>query len=526
MLTAMNRSPSTPLVGLSGGNGMHDVGVLSVTGVCKRYGPVQALDEAHLCLAAGEIRGLVGSNGAGKSTLLKVLTGAVRPDAGEVRIAGEPIRLGSPQRALAAGLSCIYQHGNLAPAMTVCDNIVAGVSSTNRSGTLSRSRQYEKARDLLDRFDIDLDLAMPVERLGTVDRKFVEIAKALYREPDTLLMDEPTAWLSRADAGRLHETTRTLAAEGVAVIYVSHFLDDVLELVNYVTVLRDGQVVLDEPNWNLARGDLVEAMLGTVDSEAAASVTTPRKAPSEGGEPLLSCRSLSRYNEFSDVSLELVAGEILCITGLIGSGRTEVLETLYGVRAPDSGSVAVAGVEKALVDPASAIRQSIALVPEDRHASGLMLSMTVRQNLIMTSLHNLGAGGVLAVGKVNQQVSDLIDSIGIVPPNPNQAVGTLSGGNQQKVLIARCVGSGARVLLLDEPTVGVDIAAKVEIYEVLRRLASEGRGVIFVSTDLDEVEELADRVMVMRGGVMVEELGTGEITHRALLDAISGETGQ
>lgn len=496
-------------------------GLVEVEEVSKRYGAVLALDRASMTVRSGQIRGLVGSNGAGKSTLLKVLTGAVRPDSGEVRIRGQRVRLGDPQTTLAAGLSCIYQHGNLAPAMTVGDNIVAGRGAAPKT-LRSRARRIAHAGSVLDRFGINLDLSAPVESLGTVDRKFVEIAKALFREPDALLMDEPTAWLSRHDADRLHQTTKTLANEGVAIIYVSHFLDDVLELVDDITVLRDGRVVLDQPNSGLARSDLVKAMLG--DAPAAASPRPqPGAKPTPTETPLLSCHSLTRYGEFSDVSLSLSRGEILCVTGLVGSGRTELVECIYGARTPDSGSILIGGTEATIDSPAAAIRQSIALVPEDRHASGLMLPMTIRQNLILTSLRDLTSGGVLSTRRITNQAHQLIDTIGIVPPNPNQLVGNLSGGNQQKTLIARAVGSGADVLLLDEPTVGVDVGAKVEIYAALRRLASDGKGVIVVSTDLEEVEEIADRVVVMRAGTVVAEYSSDEVTHETLVGAISGE---
>ena len=495
--------------------------LVEVEDVSKRYGAVLALDRASLAVKSGQIRGLVGSNGAGKSTLLKILTGAVRPDSGAVRIRGQRVRLGDPQTTLSAGLSCIYQHGNLAPAMTVGDNIVAGRGAARRA-MRPRTRQIAHTRNVLDRFGIDLDLSAPVESLGTVDRKFVEIAKALFREPDALLMDEPTAWLSRGDADRLHQTTKTLANEGVAILYVSHFLDDVLELVDDVTVLRDGRVVLDQPNTGLVRSDLVKAMLGTAPTDTERTHRTgPRSALTT--PPLLSCSGLTRRGEFNDVSLSLSRGEILCITGLVGSGRTELLECLYGARTPDSGSMSIGGIEATIDSPASAIAQSIALVPEDRHASGLMLSMTTRQNLILTSLRDLTSGGVMSMRRVNDQAHRLIDAIGIVPRNPNQLVGNLSGGNQQKVLIARAVGSGAEVLLLDEPTVGVDVGAKVEIYAALRRLAADGKGVIVVSTDLEEVEEIADRVAVMRAGAIVAEFSSDEVAHESLVDAISGE---
>jgi ABC-type sugar transport system ATPase subunit len=497
--------------------------LLEATGLSKSYNGVPALVEASIRVEKGEVRSLVGANGAGKSTLIKILAGAVRPNSGQIKVDGVAIEAGEPVRMLNAGIACIYQHSNLAPAMSVLDNIYLGRQPAGRWGILDRGRQRADALALVERYGIDLDLDAAASDLPTVKQKEVEIAKALAFNSKIILMDEPTAWLSHSEVSRLFQTIRTLKANGVGIIYISHILDEVYEICDSVTVLRDGRIVADCPIGEIARQELLQKFIGDKLAQAVRLASAQERHPRGVGAPLLICRDLGRDNIFDGVSFELFGGEIFCITGLIGAKRTEFVRTLFGADKFDSGEMTLAGADYRPSSPRDGVARHIGFVPEDRRRDGLMLNMTIEQNLVMASLRSVTDYGVLSPRKMRCVADDYIGALKILPVDRRVEVAKLSGGNQQKVLIGKWLQTKPDILILDEPTVGVDVGAKAEIYGILRQLKAAGRAILVVSSDMEEVVALADRVMVMRNGRMQGVYDADKISSQEILTHVGGE---
>ncbi len=470
------------------------------TGLTKVYGSLVALRDARFVVNAGEVRALIGSNGAGKSTLIKILTGAIAPTNGTVEIAGEAAPLGDPAGMIRRGIACIYQHSNLAPAMSVLDNIFLGRQPTGRFGFVDTKRQRRDARDLLDRHGIDLDLDATVGGLQPVKQKEVEIMKALALDARVILMDEPTGWLANSEVAKLHATVRALKARGVGIVYISHVLDEIFAVCDTMTVMRDGQVIAEGAVADIDRPRLVRLMVGEKLARESAEAANHKRQPRGTGEVRLSARDLTKRGVFRDVTFDLHAGEILCITGLIGSKRTELVRTLFGSDRFDSGTLEVDGQPVAFGAPWRAIAGGIGFVPEDRHREGLMLEMTVAENLTMATLGRFRHGFLLDRRGMVEAAARAISNLSIQPPNGTQTVKLLSGGNQQKVLVGKWLNRAPRILILDEPTVGVDVGAKAEIYAILRREREKGAAVLVVSSDLEEVMTVADRIGVMVSG--------------------------
>lgn len=475
--------------------------VLSATGLGKRYGDVDALAGVDFELAAGEVRALVGANGAGKSTLVKILTGAVAPSTGTVTVGGVVAATGQPAEMLRLGVACIYQHSNLVPQMSVMDNIFLGRQPTGRAGLLDRKRQRTESLALLARYGIDLDPDAIVGGLSTVKQKEVEILKALALEARVLLMDEPTAWLSAREVQKLHDTIRALRATGVAIVYISHMLDEIFSVCDTATVLRDGRCVAQCAVAGTTRAGLVQLMMGE---------TGPREGPQGGpaaqapaGPVRLRLTDVGKHGVFRDISFEVRAGEILCITGLVGARRTELLHALFGSDRFDTGRLEVDGRQVRFRSPREAVANGVALVPEDRHRDGLMLDLSVAQNLAMVTLRRHCSGVLLSAGRLERAAQALVQRLGVRTAGIRVPVRSLSGGNQQKVLLGKWLDLGPRVMMLDEPTVGVDVAAKAEIYALLRAERDKGAAILVVSSDLEEVMTLADRVAVMAAGRLV-----------------------
>ena len=496
--------------------------LLEVTGLCKSYGSLTALRPSDLRLNRGEVRALIGSNGAGKSTLIKCLTGAVIPSGGSVLLEGKPLPLGQPGAIIRSGVSCIYQHSNLAPMMSVMDNITLGRQPT-RLGFIDRKAQRRQVADLLTRYGIDLDTDAIVGTLPTVKQKEVEIAKALAQDAKVLLMDEPTGWLAVSDVRRLHETVRLLAAQGVGIIYISHMLDEIFAVCDRLTILRDGAVVTESAVNRISRTEVVAAMVGErLAQESLAAAEADRKTTGSG-EVRLSVRGLGRKGVFRDINFDLHSGEILCITGLIGSKRTEMIHALFGSAPHDTGEIHLDGKRLQPKSPTRSISSGIGLVPEDRQHEGLMLGMPIRDNLVMTTLHQFHRFGLLQPRSMDRSVAGLIAALNVQPPRPMQLVGRLSGGNQQKVLIGKWLALGPSVLILDEPTVGVDVGAKAEIYALLREARDRGMAILVVSSDLEEVTTLADRIGVMNRGRLVSVRPATGITRPELVAEIGAD---
>ena len=496
--------------------------LLEVAGLCKTYGTLVALKPSDLRLMRGEVRALIGSNGAGKSTLIKCLTGAVMPSGGSVLLDGKPLPLGHPGEIIRSGVSCIYQHSNLAPMMSVMDNITMGRQPT-RLGLIDRRTQRREVASLLARYGIDLDPDAMVGPLPAVKQKEVEIAKALAQDAKVLLMDEPTGWLAVSDVRRLHETVRLLAAQGVGIIYISHMLDEIFAVCDSLTILRDGAVVTESAVNRINRTEVVAAMVGErLAQESRAAAEADRKTTGSG-EVRLSVRGLGRKGVFRDISFDLHAGEILCITGLIGSKRTEMIHALFGTAPHDAGEILLNGKTLIPKAPARSMAKGIGLVPEDRQHEGLMLGMPIRDNLVMTTLRRFHRFGLLQRRDIDRSVASLIAALNVQPPRPTQLVGRLSGGNQQKVLIGKWLALDPSVLILDEPTVGVDVGAKAEIYALLRAARDRGMAVLVVSSDLEEVTTLADRIGVMNRGRLVSLRPAAGITRPELLAEIGAD---
>jgi ABC-type sugar transport system ATPase subunit len=472
-------------------------------GLTKAYGSLIALKDVDLTVQAGEVRALMGSNGAGKSTLVKILTGAVPPTSGSVEIGGVAAPLGDPKEMIQRGVACIYQHSNLAPAMSVLDNIFLGRVPVRRFGFIDRARQRREASALLDRHGIALDLDAVAGGLPAVKQKEVEIMKALALDARVILMDEPTGWLASSEVAKLHATIRALKTRGIGIVYISHVLDEIFAVCDSVTIMRDGRIVAESAIADIDRSRLVHLMVGEKLARESANAKNQKRRARGIGQVRLSARNLAREGVFEDVSFDLHAGEIFCITGLIGSKRTELVRTIFGADRYDGGVLEVDGKAVMFANPAQAVAREIGFVPEDRHREGLMLDMTVTENLGMVMLDRFRKGFLLDRRRMIEAGRRAISNLSIQPSDGARRVKLLSGGNQQKVLLGKWLNRSPRILILDEPTVGVDVGAKAEIYAILRQERERGAAVLIVSSDLEEVMTLADRVGIMVSGSLV-----------------------
>lgn len=498
--------------------------VLRATGLTRHYGNLVALSDADFAVAPGEVRALIGSNGAGKSTLVKILTGAVVPTRGSVEIAGVTASTGDPLEMIRRGVACIYQHSNLAPALSVLDNIFLGRQPTRRFGLVDTKRQRREASNLIQHHGIEIDLDAEVGSLPTVKQKEVEILKALALDAKVILMDEPTGWLAADDVARLHDTIRTLKARGVGIVYISHVLDEVFAVCDTVTIMRDGRIVAERTVAETDRAEVVRIMVGEKLARDAADAGLQQRHPGGTGEVRMRVRDLSRRGVLSGVSFDLHAGEIFCVTGLIGSKRSELVRALFGDFKVDGGMIEIDGRPVTLRAPPDAIAHGVGFVPEDRHREGLMLDMTVAENLAMATIDRFRKGPLLRRRAMAAAGQRAIDDLSIRPPDGSKVVRLLSGGNQQKVLVGKWLSRAPRILILDEPTVGVDVGAKAEIYTLLRRERGRGAAILVVSSDLQEVMTIADRIGVMVSGRLAAIHDARSIDMDGLVREIGGGT--
>jgi ribose transport system ATP-binding protein len=491
--------------------------LLTMNGVVKEFPGVRALDGVDLEVEAGEVHCLLGQNGAGKSTLIKVLSGAHRADAGDIQWNGRRVSFPTPVAALRAGLATIYQELDLVDGLSVAENIFLGHEPATL-GFSKRRQMNAAAGELLDRLGHrDVRPAREVGSLSAAGKQVVSMARALSHDARLIIMDEPSAVLDSGEVANLFRLIRQLTADGVAVIYISHRLDEIRRIGDRVTVLKDGRTVaVALPARSTPTAEVVRLMTGR-NVEYAFPRSEHRTG---GGEEILRVDGLSRRGDFSDVSFSVHAGEIVGLAGLVGSGRSEIVETVYGARRADSGRVTVDGRALRNGSVRAAIRAGMGLAPEERKSQGLLLFEPVFRNVSVASLRRFARVGFVATGRELAEVARITRELDVRPADPRRVVRTLSGGNQQKVVLARWLLRGCRLLILDEPTRGVDVGARTEIYRLVRRLADSGVGVLMVSSEIPEVLGLADRVLVVREGRVVHTGPTGEIDESRVLDLV------
>ncbi|MDQ3694099.1 MAG: sugar ABC transporter ATP-binding protein [Chloroflexota bacterium] len=499
-------------------------------GISKFFPGVQALQGVDLAVFPGECLALVGENGAGKSTLMKILSGVYLPDEGRLAFDGAPVILSSPRQAQELGISIIYQEFNLMPNLTVMENVFVG-REPNRAGFVRRRTMERQTRDLLGQLGVRLRPDAVVRDLSVADQQMVEIAKALSTNARLVIMDEPTSALSETEVTALMQLIRQLKARGLGVIFITHRLDEVFQICDRITVLRDGQNVGSAPMAEVNPDWIVRTMvgreLGELFQKEAAAVAVD-------AAPALEVRGLSRTGTrrdasaivLEDVHLTVRAGEIVGLAGLVGSGRTEVVRALFGADPFDRGEILIDGRPVLVRSPRDAIRQGIGLVPEDRKTQALVLDLTVRENITLASLGDVVRSGFVRFRRERARAREFVEALRIRTPSLEQRVVNLSGGNQQKVVIAKWLALRPRVLIMDEPTRGIDIGAKAEVHHLMSELASEGVAILMISSELPEVLGMSDRVLVMRQGRISGELSRAEATQERIMALATGVAGE
>lgn len=496
---------------------------LQATGICKHFPGVKALDDVSLTLRRGRLTALLGENGAGKSTLMNILAGVFPPDAGEVLLDGEPVRFHSPREANAAGVAMIHQELNLFGNLTVAQNLFLGREPLNRLGLIDKSTLHEQAKVLLDKLDLDVDPGTPLANLRVGQQQVVEIAKAVSCEARVLIMDEPTSAITEHEIDVLFGIIDDLKRQGVAIAYITHKLEELGRIGDDALVMRDGQSIGAAPLTDLSHDEIVRMMVGrTFQGMEFQGKTGP-----SNGEVILQAVNLSLpHPERSDdyvlreIDLNVKKGEVLGIFGLMGAGRTELLETLFGLHAKRvRGDLQIHGKTVTLGSPREAIQHGLALAPEDRKREGLVLGMTVGENATLASLRRFERGGWLQETPERKSVEEAIERFHVKTPSGDQRIRNLSGGNQQKVVLAKWLATDPEVLLLDEPTRGIDVNAKAEIYALIRELVSEGLAVVVVSSELPEILTISDRIAVLCEGRKTAEFERSAASEEAIMKA-------
>lgn len=483
--------------------------LLEMKGIGKTFPGVKALEGVSLTIREGQVHALLGENGAGKSTLIKILSGAYTKDEGEIFFEGQPVDIRGPQDAQALGISTIYQEFNLARDLTVAENIFLGHLPT-KGLSVDWARVKKRSREILDTLGVTFSVDALTSSLSVAEQQLVEIAKSLNRKTRILIMDEPSAVLGEKDLEKLFQVVRSLQAQGIGIVYISHRLKEIFELADQVTVLKDGRYIDTKNVSEVTMDDLVKLMIGRDLKDVY-----PKRVPTPG-EVLLEVKNVSRTKLVHDVSFELHAGEIVGFAGITGSGRTELVRTIFGAD-PYTGEMRIAGKPYKARSPADAIRRGVALVTEDRKAQGLFLKLNVTINTTISGLKYLCRFGILQLPKELALVKKMIRDLSIKTPGPNFIVVNMSGGNQQKVILARWLSIGTRIFILDEPTRGIDVGSKSEIYQIMNDLTKQGVGVIMISSELPEVLGMSDRVMVMRQGTIVKELSRAEASEETIM---------
>ncbi len=490
--------------------------VLEMRGIAKRFGATQALEDVSLTLRPGEIHALLGENGAGKSTLIKIMTGVYQPDRGEIRLAGKPVTVGSAAEGQIHGIAAIYQEPLLFPDLNVAENIF--VSHQNRGAVTNWRQMFREAEAILASLGVALDVRSPARGLTLAAQQSVEIAKAISLNVRVLIMDEPTASLSAHEVAQLFRLVRDLRSKGVAILFVSHRMEEVFQIADTVTVFRDGRLISTRPAAEVTPQKAIADMVGREMG------LFQRRAAAKKGEKLLAVRGLARAGVFEGVSFDVHRGEVLGFAGLIGAGRTDVGLALFGIEPATSGTIELNGAAHVIRSPRQAMALGIAYVSEDRRQLGLSLPMSISANISLPVLARyLSRLGLIRTGEERATAEAFRKRLSIRTPNVDLAVGKLSGGNQQKVMLSKWLNTRPALLILDEPTRGIDVGAKAEVHAMIGELAAEGIGIILISSDLPEVLAMSDRVLVMREGRQMAILDGDSATSQTVMTAAMGQ---
>ena len=490
--------------------------ILRMQGIRKTFPGVVALDNVNFDVRSGTVHSLMGENGAGKSTLMKCLIGMYTPDEGTVELAGDIVRFKDTKDGLEHGISMIHQELSPVPEMMVAENIWLGREPRGRLGLLSPAAMFRKTRELFDEWKINIDPKARMKDLTVSKQQMVEIAKAISYDAKIIIMDEPTSAIPEREVAHLHGMIKRLTDFGVAIIYITHKMDEVFRISDDITVFRDGKHVGSYPAKELDRDKLIKLMVGRELTDLFP------KEEAEIGDVVLSVQGLNRGTVVKDVSFELHRGEILGLAGLMGAGRTEVLETIFGIEKADSGEVVLNGKTLRIKQPSDAIRAGMALLTEDRKLNGIMGVLSVRDNITAAALPRYSPRGVLRVGEMRKDSEDQREKLRIKTPSLSQLIKNLSGGNQQKALISRWLLTVPDVLMIDEPTRGIDVGAKSEIHRLMSMLAQEGKAIIMVSSELPEVLGMSDRILVMHEGRISGELSREEANQESVMHLATG----
>lgn len=490
--------------------------ILEMRDISKRFDTTQALDDVSLTLYPGEIHALLGENGAGKSTLIKIMTGVHPPDRGEILFDGKPIALNSPIEAQSYGIAAIYQEPMVFPDLNVAENIF--ITHRTRSPFVNWGQLYDRAESILKQLDVKLDVRQPARGLTLAAQQTVEIAKAISLKVRVLIMDEPTASLSAHEVKQLFKLTNTLRQQGVAILFISHRMEEVFEIADRVSVFRDGKWISTKPRAEVTSDGAIRDMVGRQVSDILAKTVAPR------GDILLSVRNLGKENVFSDVSFDVYQGEVLGFAGLVGSRRTDVGLALFGIQRADAGEITIRGKAVNITSPQQAMNLGIAYATEDRRALGLVMPMSVTSNISLPMLRTyLSALGLVNVGAERKTAEQFRERLTIRAPGVDVPVAKLSGGNQQKVMLSKWLNTKPQVLIFDEPTRGIDVGAKAEVHHMINDLAAQGLGIILISSDMPEVLGMSDRILVMREGRQMGIYTRTEATQEKILTAAMGQ---
>ncbi|HET7727940.1 MAG TPA: sugar ABC transporter ATP-binding protein [Candidatus Limnocylindrales bacterium] len=495
---------------------MADEYLLRMDGISKSFPGVRALDDVHLEVMPGTVHALMGENGAGKSTLMKVLIGMYHADRGSITLGGQPVVIPDTATALRLGISMIHQELSPVPEMEVYENIYLGREPRNRLGLIDKRRMIAQTRELFARWEIDINPRAVMKDLSVAQTQMVEIAKAISYDARLIIMDEPTSAITEREVDHLHRMIRSLKSTGVAVIYITHKMDEVFKVADRVTVFRDGRHVATVAAEELDRAKLISLMVGRELTHMFP------KEHAEIGEVVLSVRGLTRKGKVDNVSFDVHRGEILGIAGLMGAGRTEILEGIFGVAKIDAGEIVMNGKPIRIREPGDAIAAGIGLLTEDRKLTGIMGVLSVRDNMTIASLGRFSPTGILDRRRMDAACRAQRDALAIKTPTLDQLIKLLSGGNQQKVLVSRWLLTTPEVLMIDEPTRGIDVGAKAEIHRLMSQLAGEGKAIIMVSSEMPEILGMSDRVIVIHEGRITGEFTRAEVTQEKIMAAATG----